>query len=142
MNDTPRTDAIWPAGMNDHARRIERELATMTAERDRLRADLSLASGQADALREQLRQATTPGWLPIESAPKDGTMFICFVRAERWSQSDGGGSGRGADTSEVDFCQWKDSGGSGYFDNMMGQIGDAQEATHWMPLPQPPQVTK
>src|SRR3546814_6910997 len=44
-------------------------------------------------------------WRPIESAPKDGSLFLGWVAAERWSAEDGGGSGRSADTSEVDFCQ-------------------------------------
>ena len=79
------------------------------------------------------------GWLPIESAPKDGTLFLCWVSAERWSQVDGGGSGMSADTSEVDFCQWRDNNGNGYFMNMLGQIGDMQDITHWMPLPTPPE---
>lgn len=77
-------------------------------------------------------------WRPIESAPKDGSLFLCWVSAERWSQEDGGGSGRGADTSDVDFCQWRDNNGNGYFMNMMGQLGDVQAITHWQPLPAAP----
>ncbi|TAA20316.1 hypothetical protein [Pseudoxanthomonas winnipegensis] len=80
-------------------------------------------------------------WQPIETAPKDGTMFIGWVSAERHSQIDGEGSGYGHDTSEADFCQWKavvSHPDGGYFDNMMGQIGDAQAVTHWIPIPPPP----
>lgn len=76
-------------------------------------------------------------WRLIETAPKDGTMFIGWVSAERHSQIDGEGSGYGHDTSEADFCQWKavvSHPDGGYFDNMMGQIGDAQAVTHWIPM--------
>jgi len=77
-------------------------------------------------------------WRPIETAPKDGSLFLGWVAAERWSAVDGGGSGRSADTSEVDFCQWRNMATGGFYENMMGQIGDAQDITHWMPLPAPP----
>jgi len=56
MSDTPRTDATWSQGMVSHARRLERELSAMTAEHERLRADLALASGRTTALLEQCRQ--------------------------------------------------------------------------------------
>ena len=78
------------------------------------------------------------GWMPIAEAPKDGTLFLCWVSAERWSQEDGEGSGRSADTSEVDFGQWRHFETGGAFVNMMDQIGDMQDITHWMPLPAAP----
>ena len=81
-------------------------------------------------------------WQPIETAPKDGTMFIGWVSAQRHSAEDGGGSGRFHDTSCVDFCAWRnvaESPDGGYVDNFAGQVGDWQHVTHWMPLPAPPQ---
>lgn len=89
-----------------------------------------------------LRAVEGDGWLPIESAPKDGRLFLCWVAAERWSAEDGGGSGRGADTSDFDFGRWQsmdDHPEGGYYENMMGQIGDAQDITHWQPL-EPPRL--
>ena len=77
-------------------------------------------------------------WQPIETAPKDGSMFLCWVSAERWSSEDGGGSVRSHDVSQVDFCWWRDNHGNGYFDPACGQIGDSQDVTHWMPLPAAP----
>lgn len=82
-----------------------------------------------------------PKWQPIETAPRDGSLFLCWVKAERWSALDGGGSGNSADTSDIDFGQWRADDqhpDGGYVMNMMGQIGDAQDVTHWMPLPAPP----
>jgi hypothetical protein len=80
-------------------------------------------------------------WQPIETAPKDGTMFLCWVGAERWSAIDGEGSGRAHDVSQIDFCWWRrvhESPDGGYFDNASGQFGDSQGVTHWMPLPDAP----
>lgn len=80
-------------------------------------------------------------WQPIETAPRDGTLFIGWVAAERWSSIDGEGSGRAHDTSQVDFCWWRrapEAVFGGYFDNASGRIGDGQDITHWMPLPTPP----
>lgn len=83
-------------------------------------------------------------WKPIETAPKDGTMFLCWVAAARWSNSDGEFSSYAHNVSEVDFCWWRAMPvglEGGYFDNASGQIGDGQEITHWMPLPPPPKDT-
>ena len=83
-------------------------------------------------------------WQLIETAPKDGTVFIGWVGAERWSSPDGGGSGCAYETSQVDFCWWRlvaESPEGGYFDNSSGQIGDSQAVTHWMPMPEPPSNT-
>ena len=78
-------------------------------------------------------------WQPIETAPKDGSLFLCWVNAERWSNFDGGCSSHSHDVSQIDFCYWnKGLGENGYFDPCCGQIGDLQLVTHWMPLPDAP----
>lgn len=88
-------------------------------------------------------------WQPIATAPKDGTMFLGWVAAERWSSPDGQSSSYAHDTSQVDFCWWRaappdpspEAIVGGHFDNASGQIGDGQDITHWMPLPPAP-ITK
>jgi len=90
---------------------------------------------------EQIANETAEAWQPIETAPKDGTLFLGWVGGERWSSIDGGGSGYAHDVSQVDFCWWRadfNCPNDGYFDNGSGQIGDSQGVTHWMPLPTPP----
>lgn len=77
-------------------------------------------------------------WQPIETAPKDGSLFIGWVSAARWSSPDGECSSYGHDVSQVDFCWWTPNKGNGFFDNGAGQIGDEQDVTHWMPLPEAP----
>lgn len=80
-------------------------------------------------------------WKPIETAPKDGSLFLCWVSAVVYGETDEGQPYQ-QDASQVDFCSWR-SGPSdlpehGYFDPCCGQIGDSQDVTHWMPLPAPP----
>ena len=97
----------------------------------------------ASALRARLAEPVQPvaQWQPIETAPRDSTSFLGWVSAVRYSSEDGGGSGREHDESTVDFCWYRperpDETG-GYFTNASGQIGDAQDITHWMPLPAAP----
>lgn len=61
-------------------------------------------------------------WQPIETAPKDGTHVLTFVRempnpiCVGWYQEDN-------DDGEI-VGTWRDDGGS---------------PTHWMPLPEPPE---
>lgn len=80
-------------------------------------------------------------WQPIETAPKDGRMFLCWVSAVRYGETDEGQQYQ-CDVSQVDFCEWRngppDFADLGYFDPFCGQIADAQAVTHWMPLPEPP----
>jgi len=86
-------------------------------------------------------QAVPDGWRPIETAPKDGTMFICWVSAVRHGETEEGQQYQ-QDASQVDFCAWRsgpiDIQDCGYFDAFCGQIGDEQAVTHWMPLPAAP----
>lgn len=87
------------------------------------------------------REVVQSGWMPIDTAPKDGSMFLCWVDAERWSALDGEGSGIAHDVSQIDLCRWSsvaESPNEGYFDNASGQVGDDQGVTHWMPLPAAP----
>lgn len=80
-------------------------------------------------------------WQPISTAPKDGTMFLCWVAAARWSRPDGECSSHEHDVSQVDFCWWRkveESPDGGYFDNAAGQIGDSQVVTHWRAIDMTP----
>jgi hypothetical protein len=76
-------------------------------------------------------------WLPIESAPKDGTMFLCWVRSVLRKESDDGDVVE-VDNSSMDFCEWRHFDTGGFFEPLAGPWGDWQEVTHWMPLPPPP----
>ena len=90
------------------------------------------------------KPSTEQGWRTIESAPRDGTMFLCWVRAERYGETDEGQQYQ-HDESQVDFCWWRtlaESPDGGYFDPACGQIGDRQFVSHWMPLPPPPIETR
>ncbi len=94
---------------------------------------------EAKLLRQAADELERRAWQPIETAPKDGRMFICWVRAVRYSDSDNAGDPPYEhDASEPDFCMWKPNDGNGYWDNMTGTIGDAQDVTHWMPIPEAP----
>ena len=122
---------------------VEARLADLQRERDEAVNQVATYAAQALDLTERLEHAQAQvAWQPIETAPKDGTLFIGWVASERWSSIDGEGSGRAHDTSQVDFCWWCNAlpevPDSGYFDNASGRIGDGQDITHWMPLPLPP----
>jgi len=107
---------------------------------DQMRAYAMAARAQAPAAPavaapEPLR------WQPIETAPKDGTMFLCWVSAVRYGETDEGQQYQ-QDASQIDFCWWRPPfdgvPDSDYFDNASGQVGDSQAVTHWMPLPAAP----
>ena len=136
---TPRTDAeaaeaakyaSISKGWYVHAsfaRQLESELAAVTEERDAL-----IASAR-------IKEANS-GWRPIETAPRDGRLFLCWVSAVRYGETDEGQQCQ-QDVSQVDFCNWRTQPyhpDCGWFDPCCGQIGDQQGVTHWMPLPAPP----
>lgn len=72
--------------------------------------------------------AVPDGWLPIESAPKDGTLILaCDSRIQEWMlvvswEQD----------TDMPMYGWMTLDGTGYHDESL---------THWMPLPAPPQPT-
>ena len=99
-------------------------------DRDRIAAELTEA---ADALE-------AGPWMPIETAPKDGTMFLCWVSAVRYGETDEGQRYQ-EEVSQIDFCQWRtqaDIPDCGWFEPFCGQIGDEQDVTLWAPLPVAP----
>lgn len=68
-------------------------------------------------------------WQPIGSAPRDGKEFDAWsAHGERWTNV-------WWDKSRGYFAHWGDTG----FDSN-GVVPVDAELTHWMPLPQPPEV--
>jgi hypothetical protein len=59
-------------------------------------------------------------WQPIETAPNDGTSVLLFL-PDRW--------GGVVTIADYDLDDWSDRGGS-----------ELITATHWMPLPAPPET--
>lgn len=63
-------------------------------------------------------------WLPIETAPKDGTQILAFARAKLSGDFFG-------------VTQWADAEPA--FNSVAGWFWEyAIRPTHWMPLPDPP----
>jgi hypothetical protein len=67
----------------------------------------------------------TPRWQPIDTAPKDGTWIWC-VEADIACK-----------TNPTQYAmRWCDQRNAGWYDDYNGQC----DPTHWMPLPEPPNV--
>ena len=76
-------------------------------------------------------------WQPIDTAPKDGSMFLCWVSAIRYGDRDDGSPDQ-ADVSAADFCEWRDMGdGDGFWMPYASPHGDGELVTHWMPITPP-----
>ena len=65
-------------------------------------------------------------WQPIDTAPKDGTAFLC------WLPSRTGYASR----QDVAICHWSEWGGGAWEINGFTCIG--HEPAFWKPLPAPP----
>jgi len=93
-----------------------------------------------EAILAAVREAMGAQWLPIESAPKDGSRIIIAVTGGMY----------GAKVHEAYFCidgEW----GSDWWlaatqpsDYYIGPISDIMhgEISHWQPLPTPPRGAK
>lgn len=153
--DAPFSREVYPDGEYDHAKvhamwlawqaRAGRASAQSVEDRAAhdnaiLERGIQIGMVRAREIDGASAQAVS-AWQPIETAPKDGMSFLGWVAAERWSALDGGGSGRSHDESTCDFCWYvpeRPDETGGYFTNASGQIGDAQDITHWMHLPASP----
>ncbi|MBD7992880.1 hypothetical protein H9643_19060 [Ochrobactrum sp. Sa2BUA5] len=67
------------------------------------------------------------GWLPIDTAPKDGTPFLVFVPDDKFS------AGTGIDVIWYDEEQWLFGSNTPFT--------PANKPTHWRPLPASPEVS-
>ncbi|WP_257803316.1 hypothetical protein [Burkholderia glumae] len=78
-------------------------------------------------------------WQPIETAPKDGSMILMWVHANR-HLIDEDGNPYEENFATVDFGEWKEFGEhGGAFIAYSGPHGDGADGiTHWMPLPVDP----
>jgi len=61
-------------------------------------------------------------WMPIETAPKDGTRFLAYCAKGGWQA-----------------VLWNDGGSSWQGRPYWSSDRDEMTPTHWMPLPEPPQ---
>ena len=65
---------------------------------------------------------TQSSWQPIETAPKDGSIILGWEpRATKW---------------KIKFMAFHYQANGGYWTNALNT--GSVEATHWMPLPEPP----
>lgn len=90
--------------------------------------------------------ADTPfsdGWMPIETAPKDGTQVLLFTDTRAAPASEAWYYMGIEPFSAVQIGYWEDTvdaplrqEGAGWRKQLVG------EPTHWMPLPAPPERGK
>ncbi|MFY4709902.1 Lar family restriction alleviation protein [Burkholderia glumae] len=102
------------------------------------------ASPEAAVERWNRRASPAPAipavhWQPIETAPKDGSMILMWVHANR-HLIDEDGNPYEENFATVDFGEWKEFGEhGGAFIAYSGPHGDGADGiTHWMPLPVDP----
>lgn len=70
-------------------------------------------------------QTEPHAWQPIETAPKDGTIIDLWRNGER-----------------LTGYRWKEQArNTGFFEGIPYGLSCVRDASHWMPLPVPPQET-
>lgn len=90
----------------------------------------------ADEMRELAAMAEAGGWQPIESAPKDGTVFHVWADGYLWPETVKWERYAPEDAEEI--------GEDGYWtfaEELLQNVTDdcgADLWTHWRPLPAPP----
>ena len=70
---------------------------------------------------------TAAGWMPIETAPRDGTAFLGYIPSKR-------GYMARQDMCPMHWCMW----GGGTWECSVSGHRIHDEVTHWMPLPEAP----
>ena len=66
-------------------------------------------------------------WHPIDTAPKDGTMFLAYYGKKRCGPSVGA----------MQWAIWEKDHNQRRFYSWT-TLTESERATHWMPLPSPP----
>lgn len=118
----------------EEAQRLADALERVNGEYDR---DKETVSDAVQLLR-QWPEAGEPGWMTIESAPKDGGMFLVWIAGVRHGETDEGQPYQ-QEEGQVDFAQWRTFEDGGYVDCFGNPYPyDQWGATHWMPLPAAP----
>ena len=82
-------------------------------------------------------------WQPIETAPKDGTSILIYTTGrhwrEGWSDEEFGEGNKNPEVMEASWQPWYSDEMEGWMPaNLDEEYGRFYEATHWMPLPEPP----
>jgi len=69
-------------------------------------------------------------WQPIETAPKDGTKFLAgrFVKKCPYDAN-----------GHIAVDRWHERAKGDHYNGLGSFNGNYWPATHWMPLPQPPE---
>ena len=100
--------------------------------------DQIMAWGRKCAVQAREREPLTE-WLPIETAPKDGTAVL--VMRDIWPGSKTGRAEKCVGHNTYVAAWWADEGNSGEWVCYMDRIEEPIcpiKPTHWMPLPPPP----
>lgn len=74
--------------------------------------------------------AKLSAWRPIETAPKDGTFTLAYIRGVM-----------NVRTHSVQIINWSGWGGGVWAPHSGHSGGISGEPTHWQPLPSPPTET-
>lgn len=92
-----------------------------------------------DEIRAAIRSSLSV-WRDINTAPKDGSLFLCWVESVRYEDDEETGDVRAVDVSAPDFGRWSalSEGSDGYYEPLAGLPGDHGAPTHWMPPPASP----
>jgi hypothetical protein len=94
-------------------------------------AALKNMGGPLDCIRAALEAAEQAAWEPIETAPKDGTLFDLWVVPSQQSIS-------GSGPERLSDCWFFNNSFRTYDDNYSDCYSEVYNATHWRPLPSPP----
>lgn len=79
------------------------------------------------------------GWIPVgERMPEPGDVVLLWVAAERIGDTDG--EPYHMDTSEVSMGECREGSDGLYLDDFAFGHGDTEGITHWMPLPDAPDL--
>lgn len=95
--------------------------------------DFSSSREEPDHLCADARERSP--WLPIETAPKDGTMFVAWRSVPTWDEDE-----------QRNVAVWEPCIAQTVFGEVcsipLHYMPRGQRITHWMPLPAPPSSAK